>query len=235
MFKFLYTGIDKINPIKRLRSKGKIEAIISKKSRFSHFETLLNDGQLSTLTNEEILKELASLYDPNYNDVEEDDDEDNNEDDEYEYENKVQIPFLLLLFVIVLYIMSGAYLFQYFENWELSQTAYFVFVTLSTVGFGDFVPGQESNDPRSNIKLIAIAFYSLFGMSIIGMCFRLVQRAAVRTFRKVIFKLKRFFNPAKKIETSNMTESDREKEKQDILGRIKLLQSFEGTVRKRNV
>ena len=38
--------------------------------------------------------------------------------------------------------MIGALLFQRLEGWPLSDSAYFCFITLSTIGFGDFVPGK---------------------------------------------------------------------------------------------
>uniref|UniRef100_A0A336MPH0 CSON014885 protein n=2 Tax=Culicoides sonorensis TaxID=179676 RepID=A0A336MPH0_CULSO len=41
---------------------------------------------------------------------------------------------------IVLFIFIPACLFSYFENWEYSISVYYAFVTLTTIGFGDFVP-----------------------------------------------------------------------------------------------
>ena len=53
--------IDKINPIKKLNLRNQMEKKVKKKSRFAEFEQLLNDSQFSTLTNEQILKELCML------------------------------------------------------------------------------------------------------------------------------------------------------------------------------
>ena len=61
MFKFIYMKIDKINPIKKLNLRNQMEKKVKKKSRFAEFEQLLNDSQFSTLTNEQILKELCML------------------------------------------------------------------------------------------------------------------------------------------------------------------------------
>jgi len=41
------------------------------------------------------------------------------------------------------YIILGAFLFKYSENWEPLVAAYFCFITLSTIGFGDYVPGTS--------------------------------------------------------------------------------------------
>ena len=34
-------------------------------------------------------------------------------------------------------------MFGYFEGWSPIEGAYFSFITLSTIGFGDFVPGSS--------------------------------------------------------------------------------------------
>lgn len=106
-----------------------------------------------------------------------------------------------------------------------------------TIGFGDFVPGQQTTDPNSDIKLVAIAIYSLFGIALIGMCASLMQGAARRTFRRLSYKVKKVLIHSHRSdqEDAYLTESDREREKQEILSRIKLLQNYEGVVRKRNI
>ena len=42
-------------------------------------------------------------------------------------------------------ISSGATLYHYMENWSLFDSFYYSFITLSTIGFGDFVALQEGN------------------------------------------------------------------------------------------
>ena len=56
-------------------------------------------------------------------------------------EKRVRVPIFVSLLTLVLYIMLGAVLFSMWEKWEFSVAAYFCFVTLSTIGFGDYVPG----------------------------------------------------------------------------------------------
>jgi hypothetical protein len=107
-----------------------------------------------------------------------------------------------------------------------------------TIGFGDYLPGQKENDLYSNIKFVAVIIYSLFGIALIGMIVSLTQFQLRRSFRRIAFKLKRFITNSNKSNGGEaiLTESEREREKQEILGRIKLLQSYEGAaIRKRNV
>lgn len=62
-----------------------------------------------------------------------------------------------------MYIFAGAYLFNHFEDWNIITAAYFCYITLSTIGFGDYVPGQNMSDPNRNTNLIIGAIYIFFG------------------------------------------------------------------------
>lgn len=47
---------------------------------------------------------------------------------------------LYLIPGIVIFLFLPSLIFSYFENWSYSVAIYYSFVTLSTIGFGDFVP-----------------------------------------------------------------------------------------------
>lgn len=79
-------------------------------------------------------------------------------------------------------VAGGAILFSVWEEWNLFDGAYYSFITLSTIGFGDIVPGQ-SLDEGSQEKLIVCALYLLFGMALIAMCFKLMQDDVVQKAR----------------------------------------------------
>lgn len=116
-----------------------------------------------------------------------DDPEDSEQDlkDEND-EEKVTVPLTITMIILTLYIILGAVIFHQFENWGLVAAGYFCYITLTTIGFGDFVPGQTEGDSQSSLKLIAGAIYLLFGMAILAMCFDLMQ--------EVIFVLKKKFS-----------------------------------------
>jgi hypothetical protein len=83
---------------------------------------------------------------------------------------------------VILFIAGGAVLFSIWENWNFFDGAYYSFITLSTIGFGDIVPGQ-SLDEGSQEKLVVCALYLLFGMALIAMCFKLMQDDVVQKAR----------------------------------------------------
>uniref|UniRef100_A0A0N4Z0B0 Ion_trans_2 domain-containing protein n=1 Tax=Parastrongyloides trichosuri TaxID=131310 RepID=A0A0N4Z0B0_PARTI len=88
---------------------------------------------------------------------------------------KEKMPVSVGIVTVILFIAGGAILFAVWEDWNLFDGAYYSFITLSTIGFGDIVPGQ-SLDEGSQEKLIVCAFYLLFGMALIAMCFKLMQQ-----------------------------------------------------------
>lgn len=67
------------------------------------------------------------------------DDEDLAED--YSQRN---VPIWLSLCLVIAYIVMGAFIFQEWEGWSLLDSSYFCFITLTTIGFGDLVPNQQS-------------------------------------------------------------------------------------------
>ena len=53
------------------------------------------------------------------------------------------VPITINMVLIVFYLMMGAVIFSNWEGWDIGSSCYFSFVTLSTIGFGDMVPGNR--------------------------------------------------------------------------------------------
>ncbi|XP_075218177.1 uncharacterized protein LOC142322962 [Lycorma delicatula] len=92
----------------------------------------------------------------------------------------IRVPPILVLLVLIVYISIGSIVFASWENWSYLDSAYFCFVTLSTIGFGDLVPGKSlqisgSDSKEGHLQLIACCIYLLFGLAVIAMCFSLMQ------------------------------------------------------------
>ncbi|CAF1434785.1 unnamed protein product [Adineta ricciae] len=102
-------------------------------------------------------------------------------------DQRVTVPLTITMLIIAVYIFVGSVIFHNFEQWTMTQAGYFCFITLSTIGFGDFVPGQQKGDPV--YKLILGSVYVLFGMAILAMCFDLMQEEIVAKFRWIGRKL----------------------------------------------
>lgn len=116
-------------------------------------------------------------------------DYDDDDDDDDKDSASMSIPLTITMMVIAVYIMFGAMLFKLWEGWDLLQSVYFCFITLSTIGFGDVVPGTDFDNPQTNIQMIIGGFYILFGMAIVSMCFSLMQEEMVSKFKMLMGKL----------------------------------------------
>ncbi|XP_055939384.1 potassium channel subfamily K member 18-like [Argiope bruennichi] len=103
----------------------------------------------------------------------------------YKSKPRVTVPITLCLLIIAGYICGGAALFSVWEGWDYLDGSYFCFVTLSTIGFGDLVPGDSVvSDDGTQEKLVICSLYLLTGMALIAMCFNLVQEEVVHKLRR---------------------------------------------------
>jgi hypothetical protein len=114
-----------------------------------------------------------------------------NEDD-YDEDEDESVPLLVTVFVIPLYLVLGAILFSIWEKWSFLDSFYFCFITLTTIGFGDFVPGVALNATTEKEKLISAAAYILFGLVLIAMCVNLMKEQLSQKVKRVASKLGSF-------------------------------------------
>ncbi|CAH1118689.1 unnamed protein product [Phaedon cochleariae] len=122
------------------------------------------------------------------------DDSDSDQDYDY-YEDSYEtgrtrikpVPIWLCVFLVVGYILAGAYLFKTWENWEYLDAAYFCFITLTTIGFGDLVPakGVSQDGYYATISIALCSLYLLFGISLLAMSFNLVQEEVISNVKSV--------------------------------------------------
>ena len=75
-------------------------------------------------------------------------------------------PFLIY---IMINILLGATIYHWLEGWSWLDSFYFVVITLTTIGFGDFTPTTSVS------KLITI-FYSINGVIMLLFLFDLVRK-----------------------------------------------------------
>ena len=55
------------------------------------------------------------------------------------------VPFWICLLLVFTILFGGAFMFSSLEQWTFLNSVYFCFITLSTIGFGDFVPKNKNN------------------------------------------------------------------------------------------
>ncbi|KPP73864.1 potassium channel subfamily K member 3-like [Scleropages formosus] len=69
----------------------------------------------------------------------------------------------------------GAMAFSRYEDWSFFHAYYYCFITLTTIGFGDYVALQKDHALQNNPKYVAFSFiYILTGLTVIGAFLNLV-------------------------------------------------------------
>ncbi|KAH8418683.1 hypothetical protein KR222_009631, partial [Zaprionus bogoriensis] len=115
-------------------------------------------------------------------------DNDDDEDEEEDEEARRQVPISLVLLILMCYICVGTVSFALWENWSLVDGAYFCFVTLSTIGYGDFVPARSFNGPE--LQLYACCAYLLLGLVLVAMSFSILETQLMWKCRRIAVRLK---------------------------------------------
>lgn len=69
----------------------------------------------------------------------------------------------------------GAAIFSHFEGWSFFHACYYSFVTLTTIGFGDFVALQKQDALQRQLPYVTLCFmYILVGLTVVGAFLNLV-------------------------------------------------------------
>lgn len=110
---------------------------------------------------------------------------DTDTDDDNSNIQEKNIPIAVCLALVISYICGGAWFFSTSEDWSFLDASYFCFITLSTIGFGDLVPGRTvlSTPEDGQMTLAICALYLLFGMALLAMSLNLVKEKVLEAVR----------------------------------------------------
>ncbi|KAH9424644.1 hypothetical protein DERP_013067 [Dermatophagoides pteronyssinus] len=105
------------------------------------------------------------------------DDGDNETIPDFEVDDEFNLPISVAVVLLLLYMMMGAAIFTIWEKWTFFESFYFVYISLSTIGFGDYVPEHPA-------FMMCTFIYLLFGLALTSMCINVVQEKLSATFQK---------------------------------------------------
>lgn len=100
----------------------------------------------------------------------------------FEIDDEFNLPITLAIFMLVLYIFMGAILYHFLEGWDFFTSFYFVFISMSTIGFGDYFP-------RNPAGMVVSLVYLIFGLALMSMCINVVQAKLSDTFNQASAKI----------------------------------------------
>ncbi|KAF5272885.1 hypothetical protein FQR65_LT17301 [Abscondita terminalis] len=93
-------------------------------------------------------------------------------------------PVLLCLIIMFIYICLGTLALYNLQNWSVLDGFYFCFMSLTTIGFGDMVPGFEIyNQNHSEVTVWFCSLYIMSGMALTAMCFSVVHDEIIHRLR----------------------------------------------------
>lgn len=93
-------------------------------------------------------------------------------------------PILLCLTIMFLYICLGTFALYKLENWNVLDGFYFCFMSLTTIGFGDMVPGSDPfSHYESSTTIWFCSIYIMSGMALTAMCFNVVHDEIVHRLK----------------------------------------------------
>ncbi|KAI0236614.1 hypothetical protein LSAT2_012844 [Lamellibrachia satsuma] len=91
-------------------------------------------------------------------------------------------PVRVMVLNLVAFVFGGAMLYRHYEGWTYWQSVYYIFTSISTVGFGDLLPKDE-------LFLLLQAFYTVLGLSLLSMFVSSVQEILVESLIQLIIQL----------------------------------------------
>ena len=94
------------------------------------------------------------------------------------------------LVVLVLFFVIPAAVYASIENWTYLDAFYYCFISLSTVGLGDYVPGDSLEHQGSHLYKIASTVYLLVGVMIMIWLTELFSQTPQFNFYKYVSLMK---------------------------------------------
>ena len=97
----------------------------------------------------------------------------------YEVDTEFDLHPLVAIIVTLIYILLGSLMYvQWEEEWGYHDAFYFIFISVSTIGFGDVTPSHPK-------FFLSSSFYILFGLALVAMVINVLMDFFKVTIEKV--------------------------------------------------
>ena len=130
--------------------------------------------------------------------------------EEYMPTDEISIPIIICILLILLFLAFGSALFHVWEEWDLVSAAYFCFITLSTVGFGDMVPTKSflgyTESLYGKFQMVVCVTYCMMGLAMLATAMSLIQEGLMLKAERMKKKMGLGKNAKVMIETVTVRE-----------------------------
>ena len=93
--------------------------------------------------------------------------------------DQIGIPIILCVIIILGFLSFGSVVFHFWEGWDFVSAAYFCFITMSTIGFGDMVPTNSFLNYRESMygkfQMVVTTVYTMLGLACLATVMSLIQ------------------------------------------------------------
>ncbi|CAB3258361.1 unnamed protein product [Arctia plantaginis] len=100
----------------------------------------------------------------------------------FEIDDEFNLPISVAVFILLVYINIGAVVYSLWEKWNFFESFYFIFISITTIGLGDYVPDHP-------MFMMASILYLVFGFALTSMFINVVQVKLSNTFKQASAKL----------------------------------------------
>lgn len=97
-----------------------------------------------------------------------------------EIENK--LPIVVPIIILIIYIFLGAIMYTLWEDWGYLDAFYFVFISVSTIGFGDITPAHTK-------FFIVSSIYVFIGLALVSMCINVLIDFYIMSIKLAIHQM----------------------------------------------
>lgn len=98
------------------------------------------------------------------------------EEMEFIVDDEFNLPPIIAILLTVIYIFGGGLMYMQWEDWSYLEAFYFIFISVSTIGFGDVLPAHK--------KYFLVSFiYQLFGLALVAMVINVIMEVVHSTIR----------------------------------------------------
>lgn len=114
---------------------------------------------------------------------------------------------IVVLFVLVAFFIIPAAIFNSIEkDWDYLDGLYYCFISLSTIGLGDYIPGDQQEQPYRVFYKIATTFYLILGIMFVMLLLNVVTQIPQLNMAK-LFSLESEIDPERQLLADASTNS----------------------------
>ncbi|XP_014241788.1 TWiK family of potassium channels protein 18-like isoform X2 [Cimex lectularius] len=122
----------------------------------------------------------------------------------FQVDEKFNVPVEVAVAIWFMYMIIGSICFAAWENYAFFESLYFVFISMSTIGFGDLVPQNYS-------AMIASMFFLGVGLAIATMCLQVFREELIKSLADATSKFGEQYGVDIQLNTQELLEENADK------------------------